>query len=108
MKMFYFLFSIYFFFVFTMPCGDVAECNEKAKASPASVELITNHASHEHQEENCSPFCVCSCCGATVISITNNIHKISIAAVLIDPFFTQPASEITEVAVTIWQPPKSA
>lgn len=106
MRSFYFLFSIYFFVIFTMPCGDIVERNTKSLNS--SIELTTDHETHDHQQESCSPFCICSCCGTTAITIATNIHEISVAVITVNQFFSQPTSHITEVSLAIWQPPQSA
>lgn len=108
MNTFYFLFGIYFLAIFTMPCGDIVERN--AKPISSSIELTSNDVSHEHdhEQDSCSPFCRCSCCGTTTITISNNIHRISVAVIAINQFFSQPTSDITEVSLAIWQPPQSA
>jgi len=37
------------------PCDDEAEHKDQ-------IEFSDEHDDHEHEEENCSPFCSCQCC----------------------------------------------
>ncbi len=83
-----------------MPCGDKDDCNEKNH-----TEQTAQNEHHDHDDEVCTPFCVCSCC-ATHVLFTNfssdfSIHK-ELATV-----YTKPANaDICSAVISIWQPPK--
>lgn len=46
------------------PCGDSVECGESNKTEKS-------HNKHKHENENCTPFCICACCGQPVTSKIN-------------------------------------
>ena len=47
-----------------MPCTDIHDMNSSVGSEFASIST-DNHSNCPHEEEQdfCSPFCVCSCCG---------------------------------------------
>jgi len=83
------------------PCGDNVECDKSNKTEQSQN-------SHKHKKDNCTPFCICACCGQLVASKINypvaqtilrpeNLNK-SIA------IYNQ--TFISKFSDTIWQPPK--
>lgn len=54
-----------------MPCADMKADN----SAQNKTEFASNHDEHSHDKENdlCSPFCICSCCGSQVVSYTQSI-----------------------------------
>lgn len=89
-----------------MPCTDREECSI---VKSTKTEQSHNHDRHSHENEHCTPFCICSCCGiSTVIQVIPNFV-----------FTPHQFSEITTKEVShykfvytqnyyapIWQPPK--
>ena len=84
-----------------MPCADIINDMNKENEKTA---LST--ASHQHEEEdNCSPFCACSCCA----SVSFN-HFIT-AIIAPPPNGANPISSflplnIVKVVLPVWQPPQ--
>jgi hypothetical protein len=66
----------------------------------------TDHSDHEGDTEHCSPFCMCACCGQ---SITNIFYPTALNNLTLIPsqdFPVYNASFVSEVYLSIWQPPK--
>ena len=61
MKIVNYIFSIYLIVLSCLPCADM----EMDSTSHFSKEISSNTDKHSHDNENdaCSPFCVCNCCG---------------------------------------------
>jgi hypothetical protein len=92
-----FLMVFYISFAVLHPCADALLCT-----------ITENHANAEEQEEDgCSPFCICTCCGVSFISqesvilaVVNNINSKSHFIYL--PSFGKNFNP------SFWQPPRSA
>lgn len=85
-----------------MPCGDKEDCHEKAK-----LELTADdHSDHEHESEQCSPFCICSCCGT--YSQISSIYELEVKInnTISDRALPYVTDHISEISLSIWQPPK--
>jgi hypothetical protein len=63
MRVFTFLFAVYILGITLMPCCDAVTCPEE---SP--TELSANHNHSEDEEDHCTPFCTCTCCGSIFTS----------------------------------------
>lgn len=55
MKGLFLLFAIYLFTLTIVPCHDAGECSAVRKE-------VASH-DHDGEDEQCPPFCACSCCG---------------------------------------------
>jgi hypothetical protein len=65
----------------------------------------TDHSSHDHETESCSPFCICACCG----SHTNVPHEFSMQfriELTSSNQILNSVEDVSEVSLAIWQPPK--
>lgn len=89
-----------------MPCGDEADCGLNG-ASKTEFVAATDHTSHQHEAETCSPFCICACCGQNFVNnaygSTIEIKPIVFAREQVSiykGFFT------SDLCANIWQPPK--
>lgn len=77
MKVFFSILAFYMMAVFVMPCTDVQQkehVHDFAHSQPLSE---GEHQDHDHNEEKdfCSPFCLCSCCGAVSgITLQGNLE----------------------------------
>lgn len=83
-----------------MPCGDKDDCNEIKHNE-------TSQNTGDHQDESCTPFCVCSCCATHFVvksfqPLQNQIAEINSICTV------HPESEISSAVIAIWQPPKLA
>jgi len=102
MKKLLLLLPLYLLFISCMPCADSEEGNA---GNVTSVSRGTSDG-HEKQDETCSPFCSCNCCGQRVSSnqsfTTSTILPVIIPKqhAVLQPFFLQ------SVSYDIWQPPQ--
>lgn len=108
MKFFNIIVSIYLVALSCLPCADM-EVNSLAHSSS---EVAAKHQNHSHEKENdlCSPFCVCNCCGQQILNFSQEIAS----------QFRKIATEITTQIPdyksiltsnfygSIWQPPQIA
>ncbi len=83
------------------PCGDSVECGERNKTEKS-------HNSHKHENENCTPFCICTCCGQPVAS---NINYPVVQTVSKPEIFNKSVAIYNQTffpkyCANIWQPPK--
>jgi hypothetical protein len=83
------------------PCGDNVECGERKKTEQS-------HNSHKHENENCTPFCICACCGQPVAS--KIYYPIALTVLKPENFINcisiYNQTFISQFSATIWQPPK--
>jgi len=102
-KLLIFLFSFYILLLPALPCGDTKECRETA-----ATEVQGQTGNHkEHEEEACSPFCNCSCCGQVFTPVVQ-LNRTAIVRSIPQrqqPFY-QDSSLSSDFLGTIWQPPK--
>ncbi|MHC0440346.1 MULTISPECIES: DUF6660 family protein [unclassified Flavobacterium] len=101
------LLSIYLIALSSMPCADM-EVNSAAHKTAQ----FSSEANHSHDKDNdlCSPFCACNCCGAQVLNYQNvavfefpsENHLISIPLPSYNSVFA------SNFYGSIWQPPQIA
>ena len=67
MKLFSIIVSIYIIALSCLPCADI----EVSSFAHNATKFTGNHEDHSHDKENdlCSPFCICSCCGTQIVSL---------------------------------------
>ncbi len=110
MKLLNYILSIYLIALSCLPCADM----EVSSAAHKVVEISSNHdeKSHNHDKENdlCSPFCSCNCCGSQIVSYFK-VSNFSFAIVSKN-IKTQLPSYTSKFASnfygSIWQPPQIA
>ncbi len=102
MKIISFIFSFYFFTLAIIPCCDETECNELEQTTIAQSQ---DHSTHQHENEICSPFCICSCCGGITI-ITETVST-GTEIVTTELQAVSSNSKLLSVYLAIWQPPKT-
>jgi hypothetical protein len=97
------IFAFYILLLPGMPCMDTGECNEASQ-----TEISKSQAAPQQENEDCSPFCNCACCGH-ILTPNFQLNKISIA----DPFAKQKkqscyhsVSLSSDFFGNIWQPPR--
>jgi len=86
----------------SLPCAD--EVIDFTKYF-TELNIVQHHHHDPNQTDDCSPFCVCSCCSVTVdlsvfIFDTKPEQKIETKIV---PYYKESISTYTNL---IWQPPK--
>ncbi|MBK9228460.1 MAG: DUF6660 family protein [Ignavibacteria bacterium] len=57
--------SAYLLTLSFLPCGDERDCDH---SFDAVQEFSAEHTEESHLPENCTPICVCNCCGSSVTS----------------------------------------
>ncbi|MGQ7947352.1 DUF6660 family protein [Flavobacterium sp. WC2509] len=107
MKWIAIILSIYLITLSSMPCADLEVNSSVHKTAQFSSE--ENH-SHDKQNDLCSPFCTCNCCGAQVLSYQANIvfGLSTIPAVIIKALPTYKSILYSNFFGSIWQPPQIA
>lgn len=86
-----------------MPCADDANAMNNSKAKTELTKCT--HREDSPKSEECSPFCQCSCCAG--FSVNQLIASVSSLQFDIDsPKSNFLPSEVIEVILPIWQPPK--
>lgn len=104
MKRFWAIFSIYILFLSIAPCGDERNCNEFAETHTNVTANTAQDASH--QDEVCSPFCMCACCGCQGFHLEPFSGSIALVQTA-DKKITPHQSEfVSQFSANIWQPPK--
>ncbi|SHN19347.1 hypothetical protein SAMN05444387_4587 [Flavobacterium pectinovorum] len=89
-----------------MPCADM-EMNNAAQKTAQFTETHIDH-SHDTQNDLCSPFCVCSCCGVQVLSYASaiNFDFHVIGALIKRPLPNYISVLASNFYGSIWQPPQ--
>ena len=77
-----------------MPCNDKEDC--KFMSPNESIDYTNQHSGHETDSEQCTPFCLCACCGQ---SFNSSFYDLNL-------FPIYKTSFISEGYLSIWQPPK--
>jgi hypothetical protein len=86
-----------------MPCGDRQEGNGQAEKKNSAV---INLQEQQHPTKECTPFCSCICCAATVFYQPVPYFNAGKVVFQSAKFPIYNSSSCSEVSFTIWQPPK--
>lgn len=105
MKMLFFLLGCFILYLSCLPCSDGVECSS-GKAT--MIAMAGNHEQHQHETENCTPFCNCSCCAASVYFTP--LEKTAFNKIIfhLEKYPVYHLTSITALAESIWQPPRNA
>ncbi len=105
-KHFWLIFTFYLFLLLVLPCSDNTECTE----NESIVQNNSNeHKGHEHEEERCSPFCICECCGISSLSLKPHFVEIEKTIKIVDAEkYTSFYAFIyfKSIIYSIWKPPQ--
>ena len=98
--------SLYLSFLSCMSCTD----EEVSHLSTNSKELLSTLEKQSHNEDNdlCSPFCVCNCCGAhslSYVAIVSLNAKVNSEIIKL-PLPTYKSILSSSFYGSIWQPPQ--
>ena len=107
MKSFWILFTLFLLTLSVYPCSDSEECKTK---SVIEVFENNNHEKHHHDNEECPPFCACTCCGLNVFQLQNieySFNKKLIFNILNKKINFYSFIYNKKIASKIWQPPKN-
>ncbi len=105
-KFFSAIFSIYILVLAVMPCHDTEDfCLDTKLGLSLSSNNIDNNF-HTVNDETCSPFCNCACCGQSVSLFFYPASIVGVFLVSSQDFPNYSAAYLSEVCYSIWQPPK--
>ena len=68
---------------------------------------ISGEPCNPHEDETCSPFCICFCCGSLGVDMTA-LPGIRASSFKFCTVFQPELIKIKKVSFSIWQPPKTA
>ncbi|MGG9963900.1 DUF6660 family protein [Ferruginibacter sp. SUN106] len=105
MKWLAFIFSWYILLLPALPCADSNECKPVDQTKVSATDCRGQQ--HQHEDEACSPFCACACCGQ-VFAPGFQLNKINLTkpATQKQQYFYTSVSLSSRHLGTIWQPPK--
>ena len=85
-------------------------CNDKQTCAVSDTSVVAGsagaHDDHEQDTENCSPFCICACCGQTAASTINLLAINSNLQSSTTLFNVYTQNFPAEVSLSVWQPHK--
>lgn len=106
MKVFCFIFIIHVVALLSVPCDDFFP---DVPNNQSQIAMFDTSNDTETQSDDCSPLCICSCCGQSVASpvlnfgVTTEIENVAIITTL-----TEYAAPVTTTYNnSVWQPPKA-
>lgn len=107
-RVFCFSYIVYLLVLLAQPCQDVVAQTHDCCNEPEMSAHFENSSHNEPGEDECSPFCICSCCGQAVAS-----HKTSFGVTLDietarfnTPLMTYSPPDTASFTISVWQPPK--
>lgn len=109
MKIFFVIFSFYILALSLMPCTDMANISVSAQEQFLTKDGQEVNHDHTDQEDTCSPFCACSCCGAIYVAAKHWSSfsfnpKLAFVKEQMQPHYL--SLFIPNDLDSIWQPPK--
>lgn len=95
---------VYILFLLTQPCQDVF-------AAPKNINSSADIQQTEHEEkeaDECSPFCICSCCSLSVgyHSLTSVLEPNPVISIHRTNSTEYCEPHLNNFSDAIWQPPK--
>ncbi|MDN3677677.1 hypothetical protein QWY90_10145 [Flavobacterium paronense] len=104
MKILTLILSFYLIGLSCMPCADGEAFSTSKKVA------ISNQSTPHHDNDVCSPMCVCSCCGCQGFSLNNTFSYslISIKTIIDNKVPEYKSVFASNFFGSIWQPPQIA
>jgi hypothetical protein len=92
-------------FLSVYPCNDQNVCVDERKAGISVVDT-TGHDHSSEEQDHCTPFCICSCCAATIQ--LSHVTHIVFAPPVHNTGWNSSYSDrpLLSNIKSIWQPPK--
>ncbi|MEK7857253.1 MAG: hypothetical protein AAB288_14270 [Acidobacteriota bacterium] len=109
MRVFCFIFIVYIFVLLAQPCQDAFGDLDTSGHKKDAVAHVDRPAPSDEHSDECSPFCICSCCGHQTAarfpsaSMSMKADHVLISADISD--YTAPSTSTFQNS--IWQPPKA-
>lgn len=110
MKFLNIILSIYLVALSCLPCADMEAKSVGKNDTNAIAKTTDDHNEHSHDKSKdlCSPFCICNCCGAQILSyfpvISYEFPLISTVIKTKEPFYKSVFA--SNFYGSIWQPPQ--
>jgi hypothetical protein len=100
------IFALYLLMLPCIPCADNKLCND-VNTTEVSIDAY-DHDDHQHDDDNCNPFCSCACCGQIIFSNLQlaNFNVIKPYQNVELKFFYKNRYVSNAYSGNIWQPPK--
>jgi hypothetical protein len=106
-RILYFLLAIFTIFLALTPCQDEVEL-VKDNTSISTMRMNTYAAHPLHVTDQCSPFCMCSCCAHSTVGYMGTLGIMPVTSFLINTklVFTYTSKIPVSAPISIWQPPQ--
>jgi hypothetical protein len=99
LRIFYLIFMV---LLSIMPCGDEFEPDFSSSNKISKI----SHSDTQNSNESCSPICLCTCCGQSIVKPSLAVFQIQIPFIQLDKNIPNTLLDVEQRARNIWQPPK--
>lgn len=102
LKIFAFILSFLVLALSFIPCADGVFANDANKQTSI---IKDSHEQDHDMDDDCSPFCHCSCCAG--FSVNHTLATVTTITLFLEsPETNFLSSEVIAIALPIWQPPQ--
>ncbi|WP_316771402.1 DUF6660 family protein [Pedobacter frigiditerrae] len=95
------IYLIFMVLLSALPCNDEIENLDAAFSQISTIEQKKSL-----ETESCSPICLCSCCGQSVVEPQLVTFEVKIPAIAVENQLANYPFSLEQRAQNIWQPPK--
>lgn len=111
MKAFCLILSFYILLLSFQPCDEMTanlELQENKLSFQTQIQENSHSEGQEENKENCSPFCICSCCHFLTVYQFNSpsVSDKTVSSIISRPNFSYQNPYTKDYKTSIWQPPK--
>lgn len=104
MKVLTFILSLYITALSIVPCSDgIEQCRDNGETEISVLQHEHNHSDHEN--DLCTPFCTCACCGSLITLPTPQLISDSKVIISTTYLFAYKFDYSFEYKEGIWHPP---
>lgn len=97
MKIIIYILALTIFGLSIYPCTDGLHCDEEQE--------MTSHNHSEDEDDNCSPFCVCACCGSSYVESKLQVVEPNTQPIKFATDFHYTAHYSFSYQSSVWHPP---
>lgn len=105
MRFFGIILAFWLLLLSCFPCSDRQQ--EYAHDDTAVVSNSTDQQQHEDGIEHCTPFCVCACCAVSTVSQEPVYYSFQRPLFGKATYTDYETPLFSNIAVSIWQPPRA-
>ena len=96
------------FYLMALSCFPCSDANNQCVDTSSKIAIPQTHAHNRDNDDNCSPFCYCSCCSVSIASYQFKPFEIEQPKVA---FITEKITfrDYTLISIyygSVWHPPK--